>query len=96
MKNGKWSGILLYLWVTKLICHGFIDAGEKHKIPRSETQNFSLFTATEVIRLMAFYFFFFFFLVHTGRCKEGQLLPAYAVGFIRGEKNAMSEEPQSW
>lgn len=59
MKNGKWCGILLYLWVTKLMCYSFIDAGEKHKIPRSETQNFSLFTATEVIRLMAFSFFWF-------------------------------------
>ena len=54
-KEVKRSDILPYCHIKKLMCPSFIDAGERHKIPMSETKILSLFTTIAVIRLTAFW-----------------------------------------
>ena len=87
MRNSKGSDILSYLEITQLICPPFKEAGERHKISRSETKDLSLFTAKEVTRLTAFFWCASYFSPSSHReiCK-GTGGASLTEGFITGEK----------
>ena len=60
-----------------------MDVGEKYKIPRSETNELSLFIATEIIRFITFLCWLsepqFFFLSNTDTKKIGTGVPYFTV-----------------
>lgn len=53
-KNCKKGLILSFLQANNLICHRFMDAGKRHKTPRSETRDNLLLITGAVAKLSAF------------------------------------------